>query len=94
MNKFRVHFEASAAIGIEIVVEAQDEDDAEKIAQTQFDKGELKLTNVVDELIAPSPYAVKSYAEATNQPISFVSVGQSDETGFEIVDVFMKAEVP
>ncbi|RWH50254.1 MAG: hypothetical protein E5V72_25255 [Mesorhizobium sp.] len=89
MTQFRVHFEASAAIGIEIAVEAEDEDDAQRIAQRMYDKGELMLTDVVSNLIKPDPAAVAGYAEGSGKPFTYMTL-EEDENGFEIVDVFFK----
>lgn len=87
MAKFRVHFEASAAIGVEVEIEADDEDAAKHAAERLYDRRELKLGDIVDELLKPSQAATDGYVQASGQPIKYITV-EEDEAGFEIVDVF------
>jgi hypothetical protein len=82
--KFRVHYEASAAIGIEIEVEADDEDHATFKAEELYIDGKLRLSDLVEELMKPTPEAIEGYG---NPLIKYVTV-EEDESGFEVVDVF------
>ena len=86
MTQFNVRFEASAAIGIEITINAEDGYEAQHIAQGMLDRGELMLTDGVSNLINPDPAAVAGYAEGSGKPFSHMVV-EEDENGFEIVDV-------
>lgn len=88
-QKFRVHFEATAAIGIEIAVEASDEDEAKCIAEGMYERGELMFSDVVSELLKPPQLATDAFATASDKPITYVTV-EEDEEGFEVVDVFIK----
>lgn len=91
-REYRVAFEASAAIGVEIQVEADDEDQAEEIAQKMVDSGQLKLTDITVDLLYPSELEISAYAEQENLPITHVMF-EEDENGFEIVDVFEKEKI-
>lgn len=88
MSRYRVHFEASAAIGVEVEVEASDEDEAATLAQALHDKGALAgvLADVASELLTPSPEETRAFADSRNVAITYVTV-EEDENGFEIVDV-------
>lgn len=87
MAKFRVHFEASAAIGVEIEIDAADEYEAAHKAQAMFDKGEINPASIAADLLHASEIAVEAYAEASGKPVTYVTV-EPDENGFEIVDTF------
>ena len=87
MAKFRVHFEASAAIGIEIEIDAADEDSAQRIAQALYGEGrQEELRGLVADLLKPSPESMVAYAEELSLPVTYVTI-EEDENGFEVVDV-------
>jgi hypothetical protein len=88
MAKFRVSFEASAAIGIEVEIEAEDEDSARHTAEARFDQQrQAVLIGIAEGLCKPDPEAVKGYADTSGLPITFVTC-ELDENGFEVVDTF------
>lgn len=86
VKKYRVNFEASAAIGVEIKVAACTPGEAQKAARNLIIGG-LNLKAVVYDLVVPNVHAVKGYADQSRHPITHVAVSL-DEAGFEIVDVF------
>jgi hypothetical protein len=89
MAKFKVHFEASAAIGIEIEVEADNREDAEEVGQRWFNLAgnQSALETAADEIFNAPDQTVKAYAEITKLPITYMTM-ELDECGFEIVDTF------
>jgi hypothetical protein len=87
MPKFKVHFEASAAIGIEIEVEAKNRDEAEIAGAGWFIKNQQLLETAADEIFCAPDQTVKAYAETINQPITYMTM-ELDEAGFELVDTF------
>jgi hypothetical protein len=90
-RKWRVNFEASAAIGIEVEVDAISEEDAEHEANKLIARG-LDLHAFVEGLISPCAHAVRGYALTSGQPITHAVVS-IDENGFEISDTFEPAAI-
>ncbi|WP_316200987.1 MULTISPECIES: hypothetical protein [unclassified Bradyrhizobium] len=88
MPKFRVALEASAAIGIEIEVDAVDAVAAEKVGTAWLSENRSTCDRIVSELISVDDNATRGYAEALMLPVTHVKVCQPDEEGFEVVDVF------
>ncbi|MGE5512380.1 MAG: hypothetical protein ACM31O_14125 [Bacteroidota bacterium] len=87
MKKYRVWFEASAAIGVEIEVEAASREEAKSIAAQKHRRREYGLDELVPELLKPTQDAVDGYAQRSSRPITFVTV-EEDESGFEVIDCF------
>lgn len=94
MSKFRVHFESSAAVGIEVEVEAETEEQAEKMAKAKFLKGELRLSDIVDSLMTVDENAIDGWngAEGSGLPVTHATVAL-DEAGFEVVDCFRPEDI-
>lgn len=90
MAKYRVHFAASAAIGVEIEVEAETPEAAETTAQKLWD--EKDVTGCLWELIDVDDNARDGFAEAIGLTIPYATVSP-DENGFEIVDAFAAEQV-
>jgi capsular polysaccharide biosynthesis protein len=82
--KYRVHFEASAAVGIGIEVEADSLEQAEKIANNLVKERQFDPEQVIEDL-APTEIEINAYAEAKGWPITHVEISPES---FEVVDVF------
>jgi hypothetical protein len=86
--KYRVHYEASAAIGMEIEVEAEDRDAAEALGQSMLENGlSEKLADAAADLFGSEPLAVEGYAGMAFPELRY-AVTSLDENGFDLVDVF------
>lgn len=90
MTKYRVALEASAAIGVEMELEADSEEHAERLANFNLESAEFrrKLSDLVDEIFTPDPAALEAYGAAVPLPITHASV-ELDENGFEVIEAFL-----
>lgn len=85
MPKFKVHFESSCAVGVELEVEAINMAEASATAMVQWqDKG---IADAVANLIEVDEHARKGFADTLGVVISHMTVSLDSEAGFEIVDV-------
>lgn len=87
MSKFRITYECSAAIGIEIEVEANDRDAAEQAGERWLATNQRKLQDAVDELMSVPDETLRGYSAVVNAPFTNMFAAQGDN-GFELVDVF------
>jgi hypothetical protein len=87
MTKFKVHFEASAAIGIELEFEAENRDEAERLGEEWLENNERKLRDVADDLFVVSDITAQAYGDRVTMPITHAFTS-ADEEGFELVDVW------
>ncbi|WP_439398556.1 hypothetical protein ACRQ5Q_14690 [Bradyrhizobium sp. PMVTL-01] len=87
MSKFRIAFECSAAVGVEIEVDADNRDDAQRIGARWLRKNERRIVQAVDDLLIVQEPAVTGYAQVSKLPITHIGASL-DEGGFELVDAF------
>jgi hypothetical protein len=86
MPKFTVRFEATAAVGVEIEIEADSADEAETKGFEWLDENSSVLEEAAGILDAPEE-TVRGYAETVKQPITRVNL-ELDEAGFELTEAF------
>lgn len=88
-RKYRVSLEASAAIMIEIEVDAEDVDDAETVGEQWLEANKAKVDDAVSDLLQDvDPNCLKAYAEKVGAPFTSIGVSAPDDEGFEVVDAF------
>lgn len=80
-RKFKVTFEATAAVYIDVTVEAADEEEARKKATRH-----VVFNEAVYNLMTPSPEAIRGYAEETGHNITRIGV-EVDEMGFDEIEI-------
>jgi len=85
MALYRVALETSAAIVVEIEIEANDLSAAESKAQALYYQGRLKLSDLTAELLNPPDEELRGYTEKVGTPIVRVYV-EEDEGGYEVID--------
>jgi hypothetical protein len=83
-EKFKVHFESSAAVGVEIEVEAEDAAAAQRKAEALWMS--KSVPEKIGNLIGIDQHAREGFAQAIGLTIPYAVVSL-DENGFEVVDV-------
>ena len=88
MATFHVRFECTAAVSVDVAIDAADEYEARHEAERRFDcfRQQQALIGIAEGLCKPDPEAVKGYAQESGLPFVRVSM-ELDENGFETVDV-------
>ena len=85
MPKFKVHFESSCAVGVEIAVEAEHALSAETMAKEIWrNKG---VANAIANLIEVDDQARIGFAETLGVNIPYITVSLDGKNGFEVVDI-------
>lgn len=85
--KFRVHIEATAAVGLEFEVDAESKMQAEEDVKDLIKNKKIDPNIIVDELIKPSVEETSGYSQSSSVPLKYATV-ELDEYGFEVVDTF------
>lgn len=87
MKKFRIAIEASAAIGVEIELEAETSEAALEAGERWLRKNKQKVSDAVEELLTVDSNALDAYGKVVGAPFTHLYVAEGD-MGYEVVDAF------